>query len=179
MAQTTVKATFPEAALAAQKAALPRDVLLLETPLGRMALVQRGDYLSELRLNGDVHEGETFRDTPLLTQAAQQLSAYFAGVRQAFDLPLAPLGTPFQTLVWETLAATVSFGQTVSYGELAKRCDRPAAARAVGMANHQNPLPILIPCHRVIGANGKLVGYGGGLPFKEHLLALENARYRR
>ena len=112
-------------------------------------------------------------DTPLLQEAKRQLDAYFAGKLRQFDLPLAPLGTSFQTLIWQTLTAEVPYGQTITYGELAKRAGNPAASRAVGMANHRNPLPIFIPCHRVIGAGGKLVGYGGGLPLKQSLLNLE------
>lgn len=178
MAQLGNQATHPEAAQAAQRDRLPREALVIQTPYGPMTLVQRGDFLSELRFGNDLRADDTPRETPLLSRAAGQLAAYFAGNLQRFDLPLAPLGTPFQALVWETLAATVPFGATVGYGELALRCGRPGAARAVGMANHHNPLPILIPCHRVVGANGSLVGYGGGLPLKEQLLALENTARR-
>jgi len=163
----------PEAAREAEALGLPRYVLLLDTPIGTMALVQRGEYLAEARLHGEVRTGETLQATPLLTQASDQLTEYFTGERTSFNLPLAPLGTPFQTLVWERLVATVPYGHSVSYGDLAKRCDKPLASRAVGMANNRNPLPIFIPCHRVIGGNGKLVGYGGGLPIKKHLLMLE------
>lgn len=168
----------PEAAREAETLGLPRYTLLLDTPIGLMALVQRGEYLAEARLHGEVHEGETLRNTPLLNRAKEQLTEYFAGERKHFDLPLAPLGTPFQTLVWERLAASVPYGYSVSYGELAKRCDKPLAARAVGMANNRNPLPIFIPCHRVIGGNGRLVGYGGGLSIKKHLLALESVPFK-
>lgn len=167
----------PQAAREAETLSLPRYVMLLDTPIGTMALVQRGEYLAEARLHGEVREGETLRDTPLLNRAKEQLNEYFAGRRTSFDLPLAPLGTPFQTLVWERLAATVPYGHSVSYGDLAKRCDKPLAARAVGMANNRNPLPIFIPCHRVIGGDGRLVGYGGGLPIKKHLLALEQVPF--
>ncbi len=148
-------------------------VAFTDTPLGRMTLVQRGEALSELRLAGEAYDGETVGETPLLRRAAEELAEYFAGKRETFDLPLAPDGTPFQTMVWKTLADTVPYGQTVSYGELAERCGRPAAARAVGQANHRNPLPVFVPCHRVVGSCGALVGYGGGLPMKEALLNLE------
>ena len=151
----------------------------VQTPHGPMVFVQQGEALCELRFSGDLHPGETLGQTPLLTRAAEELTQYFAGERTAFDLPITLEGTPFQRLVWQTLAQSVPYGQTVSYGELARRCDRPGAARAVGMANHCNPLPILIPCHRVVGANGSLVGFGGGLPLKKSLLALEAEHLRR
>ena len=101
-----------------------------------------------------------------------QLAEYFEGRRRAFDLPLAPSGTDFQRRVWRALAA-IPYGTTISYGELARRVGNPRAARAVGLANGANPLPIVVPCHRVIGANGSLTGFGGGLPIKRALLALE------
>ena len=109
---------------------------------------------------------------PFLLQATEQLRAYFAGEREGFDLPLAPRGTPFQQKVWKRLCE-IPYGETISYGELAKQIGNPQASRAVGLANGSNPIPIVIPCHRVIGSNGKLTGYGGGLPIKEKLLALE------
>lgn len=156
-----------------------RAALPVETPFGPMVFVENDGRLCELRFGAGFLEGETLRETPLLRRAAAQLLEYCRGERTAFDLPMVLEGTPFQRLVWETLAKTVPYGQTVSYGELAKRCGRPAAARAVGMANHRNPLPILIPCHRVIGANGSLVGYGGGLDLKQRLLAMETSRQPR
>jgi methylated-DNA-[protein]-cysteine S-methyltransferase len=163
----------PEAAHAAERSGLARLALLIETPYGVMTLVQRGEALSELRFSGETLMARQLADTPLLQEAKRQLDAYFAGKLRQFDLPLAPLGTSFQTLIWQTLTAEVPYGQTITYGELAKRAGNPAASRAVGMANHRNPLPIFIPCHRVIGAGGKLVGYGGGLPLKQSLLNLE------
>lgn len=109
---------------------------------------------------------------PLLQEAAAQLQAYFAGTRTAFDLPLAPAGTPFQFKVWEQLGQ-IPFGQTISYGQLAGRVGNPAASRAVGMANGRNPIAIIIPCHRVIGADGSLTGFGGGVETKRKLLEHE------
>ncbi|HEX2163750.1 MAG TPA: methylated-DNA--[protein]-cysteine S-methyltransferase [Thermoanaerobaculia bacterium] len=103
---------------------------------------------------------------------AAQLAEYFAGRRRSFDLPLAPRGTDFQRAVWEELAR-VPYGETISYGELARRVGRQGAARAIGAANGANPLPIVVPCHRVIGADGSLTGYGGGLDRKRTLLGLE------
>ncbi len=107
-----------------------------------------------------------------LGEAVRQLREYFAGRRTAFDFPMQPQGTPFQLAVWKCLTE-IPYGETISYGELARRVGNPKAARAVGAANGANPLPIVVPCHRVIGANGKLTGFGGGLPTKEKLLALE------
>lgn len=108
----------------------------------------------------------------LLDEAASQLAGWFAGTRTAFDLPLAPEGTPFQRKVWEALLA-IPYGATASYGDIARRVGQPAAVRAVGAANARNPIAIVIPCHRVIGADGTLTGYAGGLPRKRALLALE------
>lgn len=106
-------------------------------------------------------------------QAMRQLREYFAVERTEFDLPLAPEGTEFQRSVWRRLQE-IPYGETISYAELAKRVGNPKAARAVGAANGCNPIPIVIPCHRVIGSNGKLTGFGGGLPIKEALLDLES-----
>jgi len=118
-----------------------------------------------------VHESAAF------AEATRQLRAYFAGELEQFDLPLAPEGTPFQLQVWRHLCE-IPYGETISYGELARRIGNPKASRAVGLANGSNPIPIIIPCHRVIGSNGKLTGYGGGLPIKEKLLALERRQLR-
>lgn len=107
-----------------------------------------------------------------IQEAGRQLQEYFSGVRTEFDLPLAPEGTLFQRTVWGRLQE-IPYGQTISYGELARRVGNPKASRAVGAANGCNPLPIVIPCHRVIGASGKLTGFGGGLPTKQLLLSLE------
>jgi len=112
-----------------------------------------------------------------VAEAMRQLREYFAGRRSEFDLPLAPLGTEFQRAVWGRLRE-IPYGSTISYGELARRMGNPKASRAVGAANGSNPIPIVIPCHRVIGANGKLTGFGGGLPTKEALLALEARQLR-
>ncbi|MBK5287791.1 MAG: methylated-DNA--[protein]-cysteine S-methyltransferase [Acidimicrobiia bacterium] len=111
-------------------------------------------------------------DADALGVVTRQLDEYFAGERTDFDLDLAPEGTPFQLAVWNQLRR-IPYGETISYGELAKRVDRPGAARAVGAANGQNPIAIIIPCHRVIGADGSLTGFGGGLPWKRWLLGRE------
>ena len=107
-------------------------------------------------------------------EVARQVEEFFAGKRQAFDFPLAPKGSEFQKRVWAELAK-IPFGETISYGELARRIGNPAASRAVGRANATNPIAVIVPCHRVIGANGKLTGYAGGIELKDKLLAWERA----
>jgi methylated-DNA-[protein]-cysteine S-methyltransferase len=117
------------------------------------------------------------RQDDAFDDVAAQLTEYFEGGRRVFELPLAPEGTPFQLRVWGALLE-IPYGETVSYGQLASRIGQRSASRAVGLANGSNPLPIVIPCHRVIGSNGKLTGYGGGLAIKEHLIALERGERR-
>ncbi len=149
---------------------------IYDSPIGELLLVATADSLLEIRFE----EERRAREIPphwrqggtICSMAADQLTAYFAGERQTFELPLSPQGTPFQQIVWKVLQ-DIPYGKTISYGELAQRIDRPSASRAVGAANGQNPLPIVIPCHRVIGSNGSLTGYGGGLHRKETLLKLE------
>ncbi len=113
-------------------------------------------------------------ELPVLAEARRQLLGYFAGERTDFELPLAPVGTTFQRKVWDALR-TISYGTTRTYGQIADQIGAPGAARAVGSANHDNPLAIVVPCHRVVGANGRLVGYAGGLDQKRQLLELESA----
>lgn len=151
---------------------VPTDMsAVIATPVGPLGLQARGDRLSHILLRARGHTaGRPL--TGVLAEASRQLMAYFDGRLRLFDLPLAPAGTPFQLAVWEALQ-TIPYGDTWSYTELAERIDRPAAVRAVGAANGQNPLPIVVPCHRVIGSNGKLVGFGGGLEMKRALLAIE------
>lgn len=119
----------------------------------------------------DVENAEV-KETPLITKTITELNEYFKGWRKEFDLPLAPQGTDFQQKVWQVLQ-NIPYGQTRSYKEIAKAAGSPRGYRAVGMANNKNPIAIIIPCHRVIGANGKMVGYAGGLNTKENLLKLE------
>jgi methylated-DNA-[protein]-cysteine S-methyltransferase len=114
------------------------------------------------------------RDPKPFRALARQLGEYFRGERRTFDLPLAPRGTAFQLATWRALS-TIPYGETISYAELARRVGRPAASRAVGAANGANPLPIVVPCHRVIGTDGSLTGFGGGLEAKRALLELEGA----
>jgi methylated-DNA-[protein]-cysteine S-methyltransferase len=116
-------------------------------------------------------------DGDRLKETARQLTAYFAGTLREFDVPLAPEGTPFQVQVWRALRG-IPYGETMSYGALAQRIGNPKAVRAVGLANGSNPIAIIIPCHRVIGSNGSLTGYGGGLPIKKALLELERGQTR-
>ncbi len=136
-----------------------KSLLLIAFPDGKASKKPQTDWL---------------RRNDVFKQEKEQLNAYFAGELQQFDLILAPQGTPFQHQVWKALQQ-IPYGETRSYGEIASAIGQPAASRAVGAANGLNPLPIVIPCHRVIGSTGKLVGFGGGLPTKEHLLALERA----
>ena len=134
-----------------------------------MTLVQEGEALA--RLDFDV-PSQPEEATPLLLEACRQLREYFAGERKAFALPLAPAGTEFQKKVWAALR-DIPWGETRSYGDIARAIGKPTACRAVGMANGRNPLPIFIPCHRVIGTNGSITGYSGGLEKKRFLLRLE------
>ncbi len=149
----------------------------LDTPIGRLLIAGDEDAVRRIDFPKDGKPGrpeagweESERGT--VGETIRQLRQYFEGERSEFELPLAPAGTQFQKAVWDRLRE-IPYGETISYGELAKRVGNPKASRAVGAANGQNPIPIVIPCHRVIGANGKLTGFGGGLPVKEALLALE------
>ena len=144
----------------------------LDTPAGRITLREEGDALTHLQFGVIFYENAEYEESHLLREAARQLNAYFNGTLQNFSLPLHPEGTEFQRRVCAELQ-TVPYGQTRSYGDIARACGNVHAARAVGMANNRNPLAIIIPCHRVIGANGKLVGYGGGLNVKAFLLDME------
>jgi methylated-DNA-[protein]-cysteine S-methyltransferase len=143
------------------------------TPIGALRLVSSGDALVELSLPGTFINRSQSGADPVLEEAAAQLRAYFSGQLRDFDLPLAPHGTPFQQRVWRALRQ-IPYGRTCSYSEIAALIDEPGKARAVGVANGRNPIAIIIPCHRVIGADGDLVGYGGGLKTKRWLLELES-----
>ena len=151
----------------------------LESPVGRLLLAGTDDGLTVLAFERGRQPVQPAADwIPAerpFREAARQLGAYFAGRLREFDLPLRPEGTPFELEVWRELRR-IPYGRTTSYGELARRLGRPSAARAVGLANGRNPLAIVIPCHRVIGANGSLTGYGGGLETKRWLLEHEGAR---
>jgi len=153
----------------------------LESPVGPLLLAADDAGLRQILFVNGRHtaqpESSWQEDRAPLSQTIQQLQAYFAGELENFDLQLAPEGTKFQLEVWRQLC-DIPYGETISYGELAGRIGNPKASRAVGLANGSNPIPIVIPCHRVIGSNGKLTGYGGGLPIKEKLLALERRQLR-
>jgi methylated-DNA-[protein]-cysteine S-methyltransferase len=148
----------------------------IESPVGLLLLVADDAGLRRVEFvngrNPAQPDPQWHEDAEPLRETVSQLRAYFAGELENFDLQLAPEGTPFRLAVWNRLCE-IPYGETISYGELARRVGNPNASRAVGLANGSNPIPIIIPCHRVIGSNGKLTGYGGGLPIKEKLLALE------
>jgi methylated-DNA-[protein]-cysteine S-methyltransferase len=152
----------------------------LATPIGPLLIAGGPGAIRRIEFprNGEASQpadGWSETGDGVVAEAARQLSEYFSGTRMEFDLPLAPEGTEFQRAVWRHLQG-IPYGETIAYGELARRVGNPKASRAVGAANGANPLPIVIPCHRVIGANGKLTGFGGGLPIKEALLSLEARR---
>jgi methylated-DNA-[protein]-cysteine S-methyltransferase len=146
------------------------------SPIGELLAVGRGGALQRLSMPGAAHPpvlpGGRRRDDAAFAELRTQLDEYFAGQRRTFALELAPEGTPFQRRVWDALLE-IPYGETESYGELALRIGAPGAARAVGAANGENPIAVIIPCHRVIGASGRLTGYGGGLERKQRLLELE------
>lgn len=154
----------------------------LETPVGALLLAGSEGALTRIGFPsaaGPMRPEQCWiaDDRPFET-ARRQLGAYFTGEAILFDLPLAPQGTPFQRAVWHALAA-IPHGETRSYGDVARTLGRPGAARAVGAANARNPLPIVLPCHRVIGAGGSLTGFGGGLDVKRYLLGLEGVAPRQ
>jgi len=144
----------------------------LDSPIGKLLLTSDGENLTGIRMAPFEIESDWSHEPKALAETTTQLKAYFAGKLKRFDLPLKTSGTPFQTRVWKALA-DIPYGETVSYGELARRIGSPRAVRAVGRANGANRIAIVLPCHRVIGANGTLTGYGGGLDRKAKLLALE------
>lgn len=171
----------------------------METPIGRIAIEEDEKAITALYMYDDEnngieaeedksgseydvaeHElegsGRIYCNTPLLQEAKEQLEEYFAGKRKEFDLPISSHGTEFQKKVWNALRQ-IPYGETRSYREIAVQIGNPKACRAIGGANNKNPIMIIVPCHRVIGADGSLVGFGGGLPAKEYLLALER-KYR-
>ncbi len=148
----------------------------LDSPVGILQLVANQTHIREIRFSrsaqGRASSPPSEEGSPLIDELVSQLGAYFEGQLQTFDLPLDPVGTDFQKNVWQALLR-IPYATTISYGEIAARIERPAASRAVGAANGQNPIPIIVPCHRVIGSDGSLTGYGGGLDIKKILLELE------
>lgn len=149
----------------------------LETPVGPLTVTATEKAVTAIRFGTQVPEGSTrctgAEATPLLRRAAEEIGAYFAGSRRKFTLPLAPEGTPFQQKVWEALRS-IPYGETRTYKQIAIQIGHNQSFRAVGMANNRNPIAIVVPCHRVVGASGALVGYAAGLEVKEKLLALES-----
>lgn len=151
-----------------------KKIFFYDTTIGKLGIAEENGALTDVYFSGEDGASDVIlEESILLKEANRQLQEYFAGKRQVFDLPLAPQGTTFQQKVWQALTE-IPFGETRSYGQIAKCIGQPKASRAVGGANNKNPLPIFIPCHRVIGANGKLVGYAGGLEIKKTLLHVEN-----
>ena len=148
----------------------------LETPIGPLTITATKKAVTAIRFGTQVPEGSTpctgAEATPLLRKAAEEIGDYFAGSRRKFTLPLAPEGTPFQQKVWEALR-TIPYGETRTYKQIAIQIGHNQSFRAVGMASNRNPIAIVVPCHRVIGYDGKLTGYAGGLAIKEQLLELE------
>lgn len=155
--------------------------MIMESPVDPLLLTSDGKYLTGLYMEKEAQkllphmkdDWQQDENAIPFKETIKQLNAYFSGKLHEFDLPLKPVGTPFQEAVWQALT-TIPYGKTVSYKDIAKHVNLPKAARAVGMANGRNPISIIIPCHRVIGANGKLTGYGGGLHRKEWLLEHEH-----
>lgn len=158
--------------------AVRRATAQVDSPIGVITLVAVDGALTGLYLHEQRHapvievQEQTDEHDEVLVEVQRQLGEYLAGTRRTFDLPVALVGTPFQRRVWAALCE-IPYGETMSYGRLAERIGSPGAARAVGLANGRNPVSLVVPCHRVVGSTGRLVGYGGGLARKERLLALE------
>lgn len=150
------------------------NVFYYESKLGKIGIAEENGKIIHLFFDGEhfPEKCHMINETPILAEAGKQLNEYFAGTRREFNLPLAPVGTEFMLKVWKALQ-DIPYGETRSYKEIAAATGNVKACRAVGMANNRNPISIFIPCHRVIGANGDLVGYGGGLDKKVFLLELE------
>ena len=150
-----------------------KKIFFYQTSIGEIGIMENGTAITNLFFKGkSFPQGAVVKETALLKEAGKQLTDYLVGKRKSFELPLAPEGTEFQQKVWKALQE-IPWGEIRSYGEVAKSIDRPKAPRAVGMANNKNPILIFIPCHRVVGAKGKLVGYAAGIDVKEYLLNLE------
>ncbi len=150
-----------------------RSYIVTHSPLGLLTITEKDGCLERLEFGEKKVEGARWEMTPLLKNTQRELNEYFEGQRSVFDLPLKPSGTPFQQAVWRALLK-IPYGRTCTYGDIAEQVGHPGASRAVGMANHQNPIAIVIPCHRVVAATGRLTGYAGGLDKKEYLLSFEH-----
>lgn len=150
----------------------------INTIVGKIGIIEEDGKIIRIAIGKDIINNTEMieKDTKVLLETTKQLNEYFAGQRKKFNLPIKLEGTEFMQKVWKELEK-IPYGTTATYGEIAKRVGNPKAARAVGMANNKNPIPIIVPCHRVIGANGKLVGYALGLYMKEQLLNIEKEVY--
>lgn len=155
-----------------------KDTVVFQTPLGQVSISEQDGAIAELFFAKDAPESVGGQATPLLKEAEKQLLGYLEGTRKTFDLPLAAEGTEFQKTVWEALCS-IPYGETRSYKQVAEMIGQPNASRAVGKANNKNPILILTPCHRVLGSDGKLVGYAAGLDIKKKLLELEKSHVGR
>lgn len=149
------------------------NVFYYETQIGKITIIENGKAITHIYFGKVIFQDtHSSIETPLLKKAIREINEYLIGKRRIFDLPIEPSGTEFQQMVWRELQQ-IPYGKTCSYKDIAKGIGNINASRAVGMANNKNPIPIIIPCHRVIGSNGKLVGYAGGLDLKEKLLQIE------
>lgn len=156
---------------------MDRHLFFYETPVGILEIEENGSGITKVHFSSEeernsLKEKPELKETALIKKAAKQLKEYFAGKRKLFELPLEPEGTEFQKKVWDALLK-IPYGETRSYGQIAEQIGNKKASRAVGMANNKNPIAIIVPCHRVVGANGSLTGYAGGLNIKGILLNLE------
>lgn len=151
-----------------------KSIFYYETKLGKIGIAEDGKGITDLYLANKLSsEDMNIYETPLIKETAKQLQEYLLGERLEFDVPLSIKGTEFQKQVWKELK-NIPYGKTYSYKEIAQKIGKPTAARAVGMANNKNPILIIIPCHRVIGVDGNLIGYAAGLDIKKQLLDMEN-----
>jgi methylated-DNA-[protein]-cysteine S-methyltransferase len=149
-----------------------KNFFFYDTDIGKITIAEEDGYITHVLFGHENLPDSRVNETALLKDAHKQISEYLKGERRSFDLPLSPSGTEFQQRVWKALTG-IPYGETVTYEDLARKVGNEKACRAVGMANNRNPISLIIPCHRVIGKNGKLTGYGGGLGIKEYLLKLE------
>lgn len=150
-----------------------KKIFFYQTVIGKIGLVEENDAITHLLFEQyPIPDDAIPEETALLHQAGMQVIEYLSGARKSFTIPLAPAGTPFMQKVWVELRS-VPYGETRTYGQIAKKIGNPGASRAVGLANNRNPIPLFIPCHRIIGSDGTLTGFRGGLPLKSYLLDLE------
>jgi methylated-DNA-[protein]-cysteine S-methyltransferase len=149
-----------------------KNFFFYDTDIGKITIAEEDGYITHVLFSHENLPDSRVNETALLKDAHKQISEYLKGERRSFDLPLSPSGTEFQQRVWKALTG-IPYGETVTYEDIARKVGNEKACRAVGMANNRNPISLIIPCHRVIGKNGKLTGYGGGLGIKEYLLKLE------